>query len=143
MMRALEVKLSTGQSITSFQRQQKKERPFNIIKFGLELPRPFLYERINKRVNDMIALGLEEEVYALRPYKHLNALQTVGYRELFDYFDGKISRENTLDLIKQNTRHYAKRQMTWFKKVTTIEWMDMQEEEKALHCIIQQCQKFI
>jgi tRNA dimethylallyltransferase len=143
MMRALEVKLSTGQSITSFQQQQKKERPFNIIKIGLELSRPDLYSRINKRVDNMISQGLEEEVKNLIPYKHFNALQTVGYRELFDYFDGKISREKALDLIKQNTRHYAKRQMTWFKKDTTIEWMDMHDEEKALRSIIKQCQKFI
>lgn len=142
MMRALEVKLSTGKSITSFQRKQKKERPFNIIKLGLELPRTILYERINQRVNDMIALGLEEEVNALRLFKQLNALQTVGYRELFEYFDGKISKEKAIDLIKQNSRHYAKRQMTWFKKDETIKWMDMQEEEKALHSIIQLCEKF-
>lgn len=135
MMRALEVKLSTGKSITSFQSKQKKQRPFNIIQLGLELPRQELYERINKRVEMMIASGLEEEVKRLLPYKHLNALQTVGYRELFDMLEGNISREKAIELIKQNTRHYAKRQMTWFKKDANIEWIDMQHADQALQVI--------
>jgi len=131
MLRALEVKFSTGNSITSFQRKQKKDRPFNIIKIGLELPRPVLYDRINKRVDAMIAQGLEEEVKSLFAYKHLNALQTVGYRELFDFYEGKLSREKAIELIKQNTRHYAKRQMTWFKKDEGIHWVDAQDEHVA------------
>ena len=131
MMRALEVKFSTGQSITCFQRKQKKERPFNIIKTGLELPRPVLYNRINKRVDEMMEQGLEAEVKELMPFKHLNALQTVGYRELFNFFEGQLSREKAIDLIKQNTRHYAKRQMTWFKKDEGIHWVDAQDEHVA------------
>ncbi len=138
MMRALEVKISTGQSITRFQRGQKKQRDFNIIKFGLELPRPVLYGRINKRVDDMISQGLEEEVKNLIAFKDLNALQTVGYRELFDFFDGFISRDKAIDLIKQNTRHYAKRQLTWFKKDDAIKWIDMQDENKAFENIIKE-----
>ncbi len=123
MMRALEIILFTGNSIISYQTHQKEKRDFKIIKIGLELPRPILYERINHRVDKMIADGLIEEVSTLQPYQHLNALQTVGYSELFDYFDGKISKEKAIELIKQNTRHYAKRQMTWFKKDDSINWL--------------------
>ena len=137
LMRALEVKISTGKSITSFQQKNRKERSFNILQFGLELPRPLLYNRINNRVDQMINLGLEEEVKILMPYKHLNALQTVGYRELFDYFDNHISRQKAIEMIKQNTRHYAKRQMTWFKKDAGFIWIDMNDEEKVLQSIIQ------
>ena len=141
MMRALEVKLSSGKSITTFQSNKKKKRDFNIIKFGLELPRDILYERINKRVEDMIDMGLIEEAKELIPCKNLNALQTVGYRELFEYFDGKISRDRAIELIKQNTRHYAKRQMTWFKRDSSIVWIDMQDPLKAQQIIIEQSSK--
>lgn len=137
MMRALEVKFSTGQSITRFQRKQKKERPFNIIKTGLELPRPVLYNRINKRVDDMIAKGLEAEVKGLMPFKHLNALQTVGYRELFGFYDGLVSRDKAIEMTKQNTRHYAKRQMTWFKKDEEMNWVDISDADKSLQVILQ------
>jgi tRNA dimethylallyltransferase len=123
MMRALEIISFTGNSILSYQTHQKEKRNFNIIKIGLELPRPELYERINSRVNRMIADGLIQEASTLQPYQHLNALQTVGYSELFDYFNGKISKEKAIEMIKQNTRHYAKRQMTWFKKDEEINWL--------------------
>ena len=123
MMRALEVKLSTGRSIRSFQSKEKKQRNFNIITIGLELPREILYERINARVDTMMEMGLLKEAKALLPYKHLNALQTVGYRELFDHFDGKITVERAIELIKQNTRHFAKRQLTWFKRDGSITWL--------------------
>ena len=136
MLRALEVKLSTGQSISSFQSRQKKERSFNIIKIGLELPRPVLYNRINKRVDDMMEQGLEAEAKSLQGFRNLNALQTVGYRELFAFFDGNYPREKAIELIKQNTRHYAKRQMTWFKKDAEIDWVDAQDTEAALTSII-------
>ncbi len=135
MIRALEVQMSTGRSITSFRSKQKKQRNFNIIKIGLELPREILYERINKRVDQMISNGLIEEVKNLLPYKELNALQTVGYRELFDYFEDKISLPKAIELIKQNTRHYAKRQMTWFKKDEEIVWS--KPEKEALLTVIQ------
>ena len=122
MMRALEIISFTGNSILSYQTHQKEKRNFNIIKIGLELPRPELYERINSRVDKMIADGLIEEASTLQSYQHLNALQTVGYSELFDYFNGKISKEKAIELIKQNTRHYAKRQLTWFKKDEEMTW---------------------
>ena len=122
MMRALEVKMSTGRSIIEFQRKQKKKRDFNIIKIGLELPRPKLNERINRRVDIMMQDGLLEEVKMLLPFQELNALQTVGYRELFAYLDGEVSLDEAVTSIKINTRQYAKRQMTWFKKVGEIKW---------------------
>ncbi|MFM6994832.1 MAG: tRNA (adenosine(37)-N6)-dimethylallyltransferase MiaA [Sediminibacterium sp.] len=122
LSRALEVMIGTGQSILRFQQQQKKTRPFNIQKIGLELPREQLYERINQRVLQMVETGLEEEVKYLHPQFHLNALQTVGYQEWLPYFKGEQSRDEVIQAIQQNTRHYAKRQMTWFKKDTSIEW---------------------
>lgn len=122
MLRALEVVLSTGKSITTYQSKQKKQRNFDIIKIGLELPRNILYERVNHRVDKMIEEGLADEVKALIPSKTLNALQTVGYTELFDYFDSKIELHSAIELIKQHTRHYAKRQMTWFKRDEEVRW---------------------
>ncbi len=124
LIRALEVKRATGQSITSYQSNQKKQRDFAIVKIGLELSRPSLYERINQRVNIMMQEGLLQEVTALQPYKHLNALQTVGYRELFDYLEGSISLDKAIELIKQNSRHYAKRQLTWFKRDEAMHWLN-------------------
>ena len=122
LMRALEIKLSTGKSIRSFQQGKKVERPFNIIKVGLDLPREDLYRNINQRVDDMMQQGLEQEVRSLLPFRGLNALQTVGYSELFDCFDGKLSINEAIDTIKKNTRHYAKRQLTWFRKDDAIKW---------------------
>jgi tRNA dimethylallyltransferase len=122
LMRALEVKLSTGNSIVEYRTLLKKQRDFNIIKIGLQMPREKLYKRINSRVDNMIQSGLIDEVRTVLPYRKLNALQTVGYRELFEYFDGKISLNEAVEAIKQNTRHYAKRQMTWFKKDLEIIW---------------------
>ena len=127
MMRALEVIRVSGRSILSFRSNEHKERPFNILKIGLTLPRDELYERINRRVDEMIGNGLVQEAQILSRYKHLNALQTVGYREMFEYFDGKISLAESIDLIKQNTRHYGKRQLTWFKKDASIRWFDASE----------------
>jgi len=122
LSRALEVVIGTGQSILSFQLQSKKSRPFNIQKIGLELPREQLYDRINQRVVQMVNIGLEEEVKALGPQFHLNALQTVGYQEWLPYFEGHQTKEAVIQAIQQNTRHYAKRQMTWFKKDPEISW---------------------
>lgn len=116
MMRALGVKLSGGKSILEFHSKPKAERNFQVQKLFLDPPRPLLYERINKRVDQMMENGLLDEVRSLLPHKTLNALQTVGYRELFDYFDNKVSLSEAIELIKRNTRHYAKRQLTWFKK---------------------------
>ncbi|MBS1733481.1 MAG: tRNA (adenosine(37)-N6)-dimethylallyltransferase MiaA [Bacteroidetes bacterium] len=123
MMRALEVKRSTGRSISSFQLKQKPKRDFNIIQVGLELPRELLYERINSRVDKMIEAGLIDEAKSLLPFKELNALQTVGYKELFSYFEGTSTKAGAIEQIKQNTRHYAKRQMTWFRKDESVEWV--------------------
>ncbi|MCY7292848.1 MAG: tRNA (adenosine(37)-N6)-dimethylallyltransferase MiaA, partial [Ferruginibacter sp.] len=124
LMRALEVVITTGKSIIAQQKKIKKQRDFNIIKIGLDVPRDILYERINNRVEVMRENGLEDEVKKLLPFKTLNALQTVGYRELFNYFEGQISLESAFVLIKQNTRHYAKRQITWFKKEEEIQWLE-------------------
>ena len=122
LMRALEVMLGTGASIVSFQIKNKITRPFNIVKVGLELPREQLYESINQRVISMVENGLETEVRNLLPQNHLNALQTVGYSEWMPYFEGNLSKEKVIENIQQNTRHYAKRQMTWFKKDPEITW---------------------
>ena len=125
MIRALEVKLSTGRSILEFQSHQKKERNFKIVKIGLELPKEELHQNINKRVDDMMNSGLLDEVKSLSSFKHLNALQTVGYRELFDHLEGKITLADAIEQIKTNTRQYAKRQMTWFKKDKDVKWLSL------------------
>lgn len=127
LMRALEVIYATGKSITSYRRSETKERPFNIIKFGIEIAKEQLHENINQRVDLMIKEGLVEEVKSLLEYKNLNALQTVGYRELIDFFEKGDSLGSAIEKIKQNTRHYAKRQMTWFRKDKSIKWMKAQE----------------
>lgn len=124
LMRALEVMEGLGKSILTFQCQQKKERPFNIVTIGLEMDRALLYDRINLRVESMISAGLEQEVYSLFPYFSLNALQTVGYREWLTYFNKEASLKEVISSIQQNTRHYAKRQMTWFKKDASVQWFD-------------------
>jgi tRNA dimethylallyltransferase len=119
LMRALEVLLSTGKSIRTFQKGKQEERPFNIIKIGLELPREQLYNQINMRVDEMMEQGLLDEVKSLAAYKNINALQTVGYREIFEYLDGKINLARAIDNIKTN-----KRQLTWFKKDAAIQWVN-------------------
>jgi tRNA dimethylallyltransferase len=115
-LRALEVKLSTGKSILGFQSGKKIKRDFEIKKINLELPREELYKRVNKRVDNMMNEGLLKEAEALFAYRQLNALQTVGYKEIFDFIEGKITLEKAIEEIKKNTRHFAKRQITWFKK---------------------------
>ena len=122
LMRALEVMEGLGKSILSFQGQQKKQRPFTIKMIGLEMDRPILYHRINDRVLQMIADGLEQEVQSLLPQFSLNALQTVGYSEWLPYFNQEQSLDQVISSIQQNTRHYAKRQMTWFKKDPSVQW---------------------
>jgi tRNA dimethylallyltransferase len=122
LMRALEVIEATGKSILEFRKGKKAKRDFNIIRIGLELPKEELHRNINARVDKMIEAGLVEEVKLLIAYKNMNALQTVGYSEIFDYLDGKVSLNEANELIKKNTRQYAKRQMTWFKKDKEISW---------------------
>lgn len=128
LMRALEVLYATGQSIMVYRTAKKAERPFRIIKIGLELPKEALHERIHQRVDQMMEDGLLDEVRSLIPFRSHNALQTVGYKELFDHLDGKSSLEEAVANIITNTRHYAKRQMTWFKKDGEIRWMEPSEE---------------
>lgn len=124
VIRALEVYEATGNPISSYRKSTINKRPFNIIKFGLDMPREKLYDRINQRVDIMVKDGLVEEVAALTPYRSYNALNTVGYSELFNYFDGKTDVDTALAAIKQNTRRFAKRQLTWFRKDKEIIWMD-------------------
>jgi len=122
LIRALEVFETTGVPFSSYRKSTVNIRPFRCIKIGLNLPREELYQRINQRVDVMVKDGLVEEVKSLLPYRHFNALNTVGYSELFDYFDGKTDLHSAIELIKQNTRRFAKRQLTWFKKDKEIEW---------------------
>ena len=135
MLRALEVLETTGQSIVNYQTGNKKQRNFDVIKIGLELPREELYDRINNRVDVMMEHGLLEEAKLLHPLQHLNALQTVGYRELFDHFNGHSSLDQAISKIKQNTRHYAKRQLTWFKRDEMMEWFHPHAESKMINHI--------
>ncbi|MFO7745593.1 MAG: tRNA (adenosine(37)-N6)-dimethylallyltransferase MiaA [Psychroflexus sp.] len=122
LTRALEVIEVSGQSFFSFQNQNKKQRPFEITKIGLDAPREVIYNRIEQRVDLMIEQGLIEEARRLYPFRHLNALQTVGYKELFAHFEGILSLAEAISEIKKNTRRFAKRQMTWFKKDSDIQW---------------------
>ena len=122
IMRALEVMESTGQSILDFRKNKKVEREFAVIKLGLEVTKEELHRNINTRVDEMIAEGLVEEVRSLMPLRQLNALQTVGYSEIFESIDGNISLDTAIEEIKKNTRQYAKRQLTWFRKDKEIKW---------------------
>jgi tRNA dimethylallyltransferase len=124
VMRALEVRLSTGQSILSFRTREPAKRPFQIKTFGLQLPKDELHDRINQRVDAMMQAGLLDEVKSLLPWRHQNALQTVGYKELFGYLDGKHTLEQAINEIKTNTRQYAKRQLTWFRRDLSVRWTD-------------------
>jgi len=128
MMRALEIKETTGKSILELRSGNKVKRDFNIIKIGLELSKEELHRNIHARVDKMIGAGLVEEVRSLHAFKNLNALQTVGYTEIFDSLDEKISLEKAIENIKTNTRQYAKRQMTWFKKDKEMKWFDPKEK---------------
>lgn len=129
MMRALEVAEATGQSIINYRGKDKINRSFDIIQIGLEMPRELLNQRINRRVGEMIEAGLENEAKLLYPHRYLNALQTVGYKEMFDYFDGRITQQQAIELIRQNTRRYAKRQMTWFKKQAGVYWQNVLQQD--------------
>jgi tRNA dimethylallyltransferase len=132
MIRGLEVVLSTGKKLSSFLTAAKKERPFNIIKIGLNTDRAIVYDRINQRVDGMMDAGLLDEVKALEPYRQYNALNTVGYSELFDYLAGKTDLPSAISMIKQNTRRFAKRQLTWFRRDETTTWF----EPSQIHEII-------
>jgi len=122
LIRALEVFEGTGQPYSSYRKGSAQQRPFGIIKIGLDMPREQLYLRINQRVDTMIEAGLVDEVKQLIPYRHLNALNTVGYSEIFNYLDGETDLLKAIEMIKQNTRRFAKRQLTWFRKDKDIQW---------------------
>ena len=122
ILRALEICETAGRPYSSFLKKQKRDRDFGIIKIGLERSRADLYQRINSRVDEMINMGLEDEAIALYKFRKLNALNSVGYKEFFDLFDGKISKEKVIELIKRNSRRYAKRQLTWWGKDKEIKW---------------------
>jgi len=130
IMRALEVCIHTQKPYSSFRTKEKKQRSFNTINILINTEREALYARINKRVDVMMQNGLLEEVKSLYPYKHLNALNTVGYKELFDYIDGKCTLEEAVNLIKQNSRRYAKRQLTWFNHQGDFETFEPTDIEK-------------
>lgn len=142
VIRALEVFESTGNSFSSYRVASTNPRPFNIIKIALDMPRELLYERINQRVDIMMEQGLVDEVKSLLPYRHLNALNTVGYSELFDYLDNNITLDIAVEKIKQNTRRFAKRQLTWFRKDKDFHWVEVNENlyKNLLEYLLQQLQ---
>ena len=132
----VEICYATGKPYSSLLTHTAKKRPFRIVRIGLGRPREELYDRINRRVEQMIADGLEQEARAVYPLRRLNSLQTVGYRELFAYFDGEYDLARAIELIQQNSRHYAKRQMTWFRRDKTIHWLNANDTyEKNIHLI--------
>ena len=135
ILRALEVCIGTGMTYSSLRTGEKKERPFRIIKIATDMDRAVLYERIDRRVDIMVEQGLEQEARSVYHLRELNSLQTVGYREMFDYFDGTISREEAIELIKRNSRRYAKRQLTWLRRDTEFAWFHPQEKAKIIEYI--------
>ena len=135
LMRALEIWRGTGKKFSSFRIKSKKERPFKVIKIGLERNREELYSRIDWRMDQMIAEGLFDEAEALFAKRHVNALQTVGYSEIFGFIEGKYDKEEAVRLLKRNSRRYAKRQMTWFKRDETVKWFSPDEKDKILEYI--------
>ena len=136
VVHGLEICFQTGLTYTSFRVKEKKERPFRIIKIALNRNREDLYLRINKRVDWMVEHGLEEEARNLLPYRHLNSLNTVGYKEMFKAIDGEWSMEEAVERIKGNTRRYARKQLTWYKKDNDIVWFDAAETEKINNFIV-------
>ena len=138
VIHALEICYMTGKSYTSFRTQSTKKRPFRIIKIGLTREREELYERINRRVDEMLDAGLLEEVKAVYPYKELNSLNTVGYKELFKYLDGEWTLEFAIEKIKQNSRIYSRKQMTWFKRDNEIHWFHPDQKEEIINYINEQ-----
>jgi tRNA dimethylallyltransferase len=135
LLRAIEVCLTTGLTYSALRKNQSRPRNFRIIKVGLQRDRDDLNQRINRRVEIMMKEGLLEEVKALLPYRYFNALNTVGYKELFDYLDGKYSLDQAVEKIKTNTRRFAKRQMTWFRKDKEINWFHPDEFEKIIQMV--------
>ncbi|WBL24951.1 tRNA (adenosine(37)-N6)-dimethylallyltransferase MiaA [Zunongwangia sp. HGR-M22] len=136
IIRALEICMGTGKKFSSFRSQKKSQRDFKTIEIGLKADRQIIYDRINKRVDLMMQAGLLEEAKNLYPKKHLNALNTVGYKELFSYIDNEIALDFAISEIKKNTRHFAKRQLTWFRKNDNIHWFDYQTKPEKINAFI-------
>ena len=136
VVHALEICTMTGKTYTSFRRRERRQRPFRIVKIALNRPREELYERINHRVDQMMSDGLLDEARALYPKKELNALNTVGYKELFDYLDGRWPLEEAVERIKGNTRRYARKQLTWYKKDEQIRWFHPDDKQSIIDYII-------
>ena len=137
VVHALEICTMTGNTYTSYRKRERRERPFRIIKIGLTLPREELYDRINARVDRMMADGLLDEAKEMYPQKELNALNTVGYKELFDYLDGRWPLEEAVERIKGNTRRYARKQLTWYKKDDRFRWFHPHDKENIINYITQ------
>ena len=137
IVHALEICTMTGRTYTSFRKQERKRRPFRVIKIGLNRPREELYKRINTRVDQMMADGLLKEAEQMYKTRDLNALNTVGYKELFEYFDGRWPLEEAVERIKGNTRRYARKQLTWYKKDPDIKWFHPDQEQEIINYILQ------
>ena len=135
VVHALEICTMTGKTYTSFRKREKRQRPFQIIKIGLNRPREELYDRINQRVDQMMADGLLEEARSLYPLRHLNALNTVGYKELFDHLEGRWPLEEAVERIKGNTHRYARKQLTWYKKDEQIRWFHPDDKQSIMNYI--------
>lgn len=135
VVRALEVCLQTGRPYSELRTGRRRKRDFETVKIGVDLPREVLYERIDRRVDAMMAAGLEAEARSLYPFRELNALQTVGYRELFDHFDGRTTLEEAVELIKRNSRRYAKRQLTWFRRDADIRWFAPDDDRSIIEYV--------
>jgi tRNA dimethylallyltransferase len=132
LLHAIEVCQMTGRTFTSFRKNTVKERPFHTLKIGINQNREILYQRINQRVDRMMEAGLLEEAKNVYPYRNLNSLNTVGYKELFSYFDGKCTLEEAIDLIQRNSRKYARKQLTWFRKDTDIHWFEPNQIQEII-----------
>ena len=141
VIRAIEICRITGKKYSDLRTGKDSRRNFSVVKIGLYAPRERLYERIHRRVDRMMEMGLEQEARALYPLRHLASLNTVGYKELFDCFDGTISLTRAVELIKQHSRNYAKRQMTWWRKDSTISWFDVTGENDILPAVIHEISK--
>ena len=136
VVHGLEICHQTGRTYSSFRVKEKKQRPFRIIKIALNRDREELYSRINRRVDEMMENGMVEEARLLLPYRSLNALNTVGYKELFRFFDGEWTMEEAIERIKGNTRRYARKQLTWYKKDNDIVWFDAAETDKVFMYLV-------
>ena len=141
IVHALEICLMTGKPYSSFRTSPNKERPFSTTKIGLDCNRAELHQRINQRVDKMIEAGLEEEARSVFPLIHLNSLNTVGFREFFAHFNGEISKEKAIELIKRNTRRYARKQLTWFRKDSEMNWFHPQDSKKIIELIQNKIEK--